>query len=53
LGLIDYNPLSENHGNLCALCNACGRTCTRIISKRGQPEWSKTFDLGKSNVPSA
>lgn len=53
LGLVDYTSLSDRHGNLSALCDACGGTCTRIVSKRVLPEWHGKFDFGRSTGPSA
>ena len=39
LGIADYLPLGPSHGRLVALCSACERECSRMVSIRDLPAW--------------
>lgn len=50
LGMVDYQPLSERHGRLTALCADCEGTCVRIVSAASLPGWRRICQLG-GNIP--
>ena len=49
MGLVQYEPLSPQHGCLVALCGNCEADCSRLVSSRDLPAWGEHCDFGKSN----
>ncbi len=48
-GLVEYQRLSDAHGQLRGFCSACEGACARIISRRDLPKWADLLDAGTND----
>ena len=48
LCIADYVPIGPTHGRLVALCYACERECSRMVSIRDLPAWRAFYEINGS-----
>ena len=43
--MLDYLPLSEQHGRLAGFCSVCETSLSRLVSVKDLPDWEEICDV--------